>query len=397
MPVSSLIEKVENYVFTLFKQNNSSFLVYHDFKHTYDVVEGVTEICKGENRKENDLEILKIAAWFHDVGFLEGIGNHEEKSVKVASEFLKKENVEIDIIEKVINCIEVTKLNEVPNNYLQEIIKDADLLSLGTKDYPLKSSMLRLENQHINKELIDDVTWIEKEVEFLKSVKYYTLYTQLNYSQGKSKNIAFRLEELSKLKKKKEELSLKVNKVKKADKSSSPDRGIETMFRTSLRNHMNLSAIADNKANLMLSINAIIISISISVLVPNYNSITDMFFPIAFLLSVCLVSIVLATLSTSPKFTTGKFTKEDVKNKKVNLLFFGNFHNMSSEDFEWGMKEMMLDRDYLYGSMIKDLHTLGGVLHKKYRYLRWTYMVFMYGIILSVILFGVILIISSPA
>ena len=87
--------------------------------------------------------------------------------------------------------------------------------------------------------------------------------------------------------------------------------------------------------------------------------------------------------------TQGKFTKEDVANKKVNLLFFGNFHKMKLDEFEWAMSEMMQDRDYLYSSLTKDLYFLGLVLNSKYNLLRVTYTVFMIGIIISVIAFAV--------
>ncbi|WP_354680773.1 Pycsar system effector family protein, partial [Mariniflexile fucanivorans] len=90
-----------------------------------------------------------------------------------------------------------------------------------------------------------------------------------------------------------------------------------------------------------------------------------------------------------PSITSGKFTKEDVANKKVNLLFFGNFHKMTLPDFEEGITQVMNDKDYLYGSMTKDLYFLGKVLDRKYRILRWTYSIFMIGIIVSVIAFAV--------
>ncbi|WP_354680783.1 Pycsar system effector family protein, partial [Mariniflexile fucanivorans] len=90
-----------------------------------------------------------------------------------------------------------------------------------------------------------------------------------------------------------------------------------------------------------------------------------------------------------PSITSGKFTKEDVANKKVNLLFFGNFHKMTLPEFEEGITQVMNDKDYLYSSMTKDLYFLGKVLDRKYRILRWTYSIFMIGIIVSVIAFAV--------
>jgi hypothetical protein len=83
----------------------------------------------------------------------------------------------------------------------------------------------------------------------------------------------------------------------------------------------------------------------------------------------------------------GRFTREDIDKKKTNLLFFGNFHKMSLEDYTWGMTEMMKDTDYVYASMIQDIYHLGVVLGKKYKQLRIAYNVFMFGLIVSVLAF----------
>ncbi len=179
----------------------------------------------------------------------------------------------------------------------------------------------------------------------------------------------------------------KKEKLEKKEKKKKNERGIETMFRTSLRNHIQLSAIADNKANIMLTINSLIISIVISFLLPNIKNDPILIYPSAVLLIVCIIAIIFAIISVIPNVTHGKFSKEDILNKKANLLFFGNFYNMKLEDFEWGIKEVMKDNDFLYSSMIRDFYNLGLVLSKKYKYLRICYQVFMYGIIISVIAF----------
>ena len=191
--------------------------------------------------------------------------------------------------------------------------------------------------------------------------------------------------ETKKLKHKKDALSFKKNKVEL------PERGIETMFRVTLKNHMHLSNIADTKANILLSVNAIIISMVLSNLVSKLDNASNAYLiiPTVIFVLFTVASIILSILATRPNITSGKFTKDDVANKKVNLLFFGNFHKMSLSDFEWAMGEMMEDRDYLYSSMKKDLYFLGLVLDKKYKILRLTYSVFMIGIIVTVISFAV--------
>ena len=191
--------------------------------------------------------------------------------------------------------------------------------------------------------------------------------------------------ENSKLNHKKEELSFKKNKVEL------PERGIETMFRVALRNHITLSDIADTKANILLSVNAIIISLVLSNLVSKLDNPSNdyLIWPTVIFTGFTVVSIILSILATRPNVTQGKFSKQDVAAKKVNLLFFGNFHKMELNEFEWAMGEMMQDRDYLYGSLTKDLYFLGLVLNRKYKLLRLTYSVFMVGIVVSVLSFAV--------
>lgn len=177
-------------------------------------------------------------------------------------------------------------------------------------------------------------------------------------------------------------------KVKKA-KELKPDRGIETMFRTTSKNHMELSAIADNKANIMISINSIILSVMVSVLIRKLEEYPHLTVPSIMLTVVCLTTIVFAVLATRPNVSKGKFERIDIVNKETNLLFFGNFHKMSLKDYQWGMKEMLKDADYLYGSMIKDIYFLGTVLGKKYRLLRISYTIFMFGFVISILAFVV--------
>ena len=158
-----------------------------------------------------------------------------------------------------------------------------------------------------------------------------------------------------------------------------------------MRNHIKLSDIADTKANILLSVNAIIISLAISNLIPDLTAPVDtgttVMIPTFILMVFSVASIIGAIMSTRPNVTSGEFTREQVKNGDVNVLFFGNFHRMPYEQFEWAMHEIINDRTDVYESLMKDLYMLGVVLNRKYYLLRITYTVFMIGIILSVLSF----------
>ena len=168
-----------------------------------------------------------------------------------------------------------------------------------------------------------------------------------------------------------------------------PDRGIETMFRISSNNHQALSQMADNKAHIMITVNSIIISVLLSVLFRGIENEPQLAISVAILMLVNVITITYSILATRPNIPSGKFSKEDLRSQKVNLLFFGNFYKMPLADYAEGMGQLMESRNFLYKSLIVNLHQQGLVLGKKYRYLRISYNVFMYGLILSLMAFGV--------
>jgi hypothetical protein len=161
------------------------------------------------------------------------------------------------------------------------------------------------------------------------------------------------------------------------------------MFRVTLKNHIELSAIADTKANILLSVNAIIISVALSNLVPKLDSASNSFlvWPTLIFMVFSVASVVLSVLSTRPNISSVTVTKDMIKNKQTNILFFGNFHKMGLKDFEWGIDYLIDNDDVLYNSLTKDLYYLGLVLERKYRLLRITYTVFMFGIVISALAF----------
>jgi len=161
------------------------------------------------------------------------------------------------------------------------------------------------------------------------------------------------------------------------------------MFRNTMRTHVSFSSMADSKANIMISVNTLLLGAIATILARKLDTNPHLIIPTLSLSLVSLTTLIFAILVTRPKITSGTFTKEDIENKRANLLFFGNFYNMNLENFTWGMLEMMNDKDYLYGSMIKDFYFLGQVLGKKYKNLRICYSIFMYGFIISILLFVV--------
>jgi hypothetical protein len=176
-------------------------------------------------------------------------------------------------------------------------------------------------------------------------------------------------------------------KKKKKKKSLGSQRGVETMFRTSYQTHIDLSAIADGKANIMISINGLILSILLAAIAPRAVINPWLLLPTTALLITCLVSIIYAVLCARPRVSSAAVRLEDVRQNRANILFFGNFINMPREEYVTGMSELMQDTDKLYENMMRDLYALGKVLARKFALLRVSYTVFMIGLAISVALF----------
>lgn len=391
--MEDLIADVEKYVVHLINEELDSGYTYHNLAHTQNVVFGVTKLAELAGLNDEQKVLLLISAWFHDTGYTVSIDKHENHSASIATSYLNSQQFPKDKIETVSNLILATRLGYEPKTQLEKIIRDADTCHLGSKDFMSVTELLRKEWELKCNKILTDAEWTQVNIDFLTNGhRFYSDEASAIWDETKGKNLSRLLKlqnklkgENKKLKQKKEELDFKKNKV------ALPERGIETMFRVTLRNHIALSDIADTKANILLSVNAIIVSLVLSNLVSKLDNASNAYliYPTVIFVLFTVASMILSVLATRPNVTSGKFTKEDVANKKVNLLFFGNFHKMSLTDFEWAMGEMMQDRDYLYSSMKKDLYFLGKVLDRKYKILRLTYTVFMIGIIISVLSFAV--------
>ncbi len=395
MLFSTIINVTEEHIYKAFSEKSPAGNIYHDIVHTKEVVNEVEKIGREIGISDLDLEVLIIAAYFHDLGYIDQSENHEEIGANYAKNFLSKSDYPKDRLDKVINCILATKIDYQPKNLIEEIIKDSDLHHLGTEKYFDKSNLLRTEIENRRGEKFEDYDWIKNSIDFFIKHKFYTKFAKDNYEEIKQSNLLKLQKRLRKALNKAEEEKIKTEKLEiekeklasKKENSLKPDRGVETMWRNTMRTHVSFSSMADNKAHIMISVNTLLLTAVVAFLIKNLSLYPQLIIPTALLTIVSLVSLIYAVLVTRPNITSGTFTNEDVLNKKVNLLFFGNFYKMNLESFNWGMNELMNDKEFLYESMIKDYYFLGQVLGKKYLHLRMSYNIFMFGLILTVLAF----------
>ena len=389
--MTDIIKKTEDFVFNLFKEELPNTFLYHNFTHTQRVLRSAKEIIENSEVTPENSTIIQLAALLHDTGYTKIREGHEAESVKIATLFLKEEQVEKHIIDAVTECIMATKFNSTPKNELEKIIRDADASHFGKDYFNEASEFLRKELELQAVKNYSTTEWLSENIKVLSQEhQFYTDYALRNWQTQKESNLAQLFASKTKEKKTRQKEKMKAE-YKANAKNTSPERAIQSFFRTALRNHIKLSDIADTKANILLSVNAIIISLLLTNLFAKFDNPSNQFLiiPTIILMLSSITSMILSIIATRPNITSGEFTKEDVKNKEVNLTFFGNFHKMKLEDFEWAINELLQDKDYVYKALTKDLYFLGKVLDRKYRILRVTYTIFMTGMIISVIAFAV--------
>ena len=388
-----IIKQAEEKVNELYDSVPHDNLLYHSIEHTKKVVDRANEIAAHYELSENDITVLNVAAWFHDTGHLyTDPSMHEQKSAEIMREWLSAKGDEAGLADETEKLILATKLSTAPQGLIQEIIKDADTYHFGVSQFKKMDKLMKEEMVLRNLGAIK-MDWQKNTLVLLESHQFYTSYCKNLLEAEKQKNI-------SRIKKKIEQgqqensstniLAEEESKGKKDAKSSQSGliaKGIQTMLRLTSENHMKLSDMADNKANILISVNAIIISVILSVLIRKIEVDTHLAIPTFIFLATALTTIVISILATRPKVTKGSFTREDILNRKTNLLFFGNFFKSSLEDYKWGMSMMMKDPNYLYGTLVDDIYYLGIVLGRKYRLVRIAYSVFMIGIIVSAFAF----------
>lgn len=399
-----LLQEAQEFVTDLLSNKLSKDIKFHTLQHTQDVVAASQNLANEQQLSDDDRSPLLVAAWFHDTGYTSGQArDHETVSIEIATDFLKTHSASEDYLNKVIGCIKATRMPQSPVTTIERIICDADLFHLGTDDFVEKNQLLREEYKDFSGKEISKKDWRKLNIRFLETHTYFTEYAREKLEPKKALHLAGlkgkTTEEMKPGKKDKnkskekekiaEAAKASIEAKKKKEKESQSERGMATVFRIMAQTQNSLSQMADSKANILISVNAIILSIIISSLFEKLQTDPNLQLPVAIIVMVCLLSIVFGILATRPNVSGGTFTREDIAEKRTNLLFFGNFHNMGLDDYSWGMNEMLNDKYYMNNSMIKDAYFLGVVLAKKYKYLRIAYNIFMYGLILAIIGFVV--------
>jgi hypothetical protein len=373
----------------LFDQYHKSHLVFHNYGLTFQAVQAAQEIAAATPTDFISREIALITCWFLKIGYQVDYQHPLAQSIREVGHFFVKNKYPEDRRTRVVECIQSTGHDRRPETQEAKIVADAFTIASFLADFELQSSLLRLEWKTLNSRAFTDRAWLDYQKEMLLKVRLWTPFAKAKYSQTIGQQLLLIQAGADKKDKKEPPVQTQAPELFSGLEPNMPSRGAQTFFRTNYRNHINLSAIADNKANIMISVNSILISVLITLL--SYRNIAEtqpmILLPVTLFLITGLASLISAVLAARPKVTTHEWSASTEALLKKNMIFFGSFSQLPIEKYESLMDELLRDDQLLYGNMVRDLYYLGKVLDKKYRYLSISYNIFMMGFIITVVAF----------
>jgi len=367
------IKNVKTYCKQLIQEELSQDLIYHGWSATKENISKLRILAKKMNLPAMDLHIAELATYFLNTGFVKEDLKPYEASLEIAMSYMQSIDLDSETIESVAQCIRL-KLDEdrVPNSMAEKVFYDTAYAYFGEGSLKKRISASWSERNFLRKEKVDLLTTLERKVTEMQNHVYYTSAATKTYAYKKSTNLI--------------KLKSSINK-EKVDNNLTSNKTAMTMFKTALRNHIDLINIADKKAGIMISINAILMTMMIPILGSYIIDISKFLIPSIILILTCGIAVILATLATRPQLNEGDVERESVLKGEKSLFYFGNFYDMEKADYRTAVKDVIVRDITLENSIINDLYDMGVLLGLKYKRLRWCYLVFACGIALTLITF----------
>ena len=182
------LSEAKNFIIEKLKKELPGHLSYHNVAHTEDVYGACKQIALSENIQGEDLELLLTAAAFHDSGFIVRAEGHELISCEIARENLPRYGYSAAQMDRVCGMIMATKIPQMPQNHIENVMSDADLDYLGRDDFSEISNKLFLELVATEK-IKDEDAWNRLQVKFFDSHHYFTETSKQNRNKKKQQNL----------------------------------------------------------------------------------------------------------------------------------------------------------------------------------------------------------------
>jgi putative nucleotidyltransferase with HDIG domain len=183
-----LVEEVRTIVTEILTNELSGKLLFHTINHTLDVLKNAEYIGKKSMLNEDDMNILRVGALFHDVGYVDTYDDHERYSAEKAVAFLESKNIDKKSIDIIRGAILSTRMPQSPENEISRILCDADLMYLTFDNYFEQSELMRLEWENVGKEKLNIHEFNLRSLEFFKMHQFKSEYGRKVLNHKKKNN-----------------------------------------------------------------------------------------------------------------------------------------------------------------------------------------------------------------
>jgi hypothetical protein len=386
---SNLLESIKEQLHEKYLPKGAVRLVYHHYAFGSQVQELLQSIGNASRLDTEVVETAQLAAWFYLYGLSEQYDAPETGGIALAKETLSGIGFPSERIDQVTACILPLSGTVPAKTAGSQLLRDAFSVQHFAVKIQQGHAGWRLERELCLREKLTDDQWLQWLLRQMLEVKFFFPYTRIQYETTLTQNIIKIKERLEE----KQQYLFSANgnaEMRYYDlPGRNPGRIVQTYYRTNFNNHIHLNAIADNKAHIMISVNAILISVVISI--ATYRNITQthpmVLLPVIIFLVTGMASLIFSVLAARPRVTMLNSGVQDFARIKKNLMYFGNFVALNVDQYEQAMEELFRQPHELYANMTRDLYYLGKVLDKKYRFLYYSYNIFLIGFIATVLAF----------
>jgi predicted metal-dependent HD superfamily phosphohydrolase len=392
---AELLRDTAQYIKDYYDTSFSDQYSFHNYTRTVNIVRTCDVLAVQMNTEEHDSKIAHLASWFLETGYSLDYNDYQVKSVELAKKYLQGKGISDEAIGEIEECILSTCMPQQPVSVAAQLVCDAGMYHFGEKATRPEIDALRNEYADILKIEFSDEDWTREKIKMVTNHFYFTKVARNMFQKRKYKRLAGyqkKLELLQTVGKEKEEDIFPspdiTQKIKEsAEEYIKTERGVETFFRVSQRRHMDLSKNAHDKASLLISINSIVISIFLSVLITKLDENRYLLLPTLLLVLTCSLTIILAIISTRPRLINRNSKNRPAGDNEINLLYFGDFSTLSLAEYKKMMETTYKSKSAVYESLSRDIYYQGIILNWKFKYVNIAYNIFLYGFITTVISF----------
>lgn len=363
--------------------------VFHNYNRTAKVARICDTLSIQSDLKKSEKVLLHLAALFIDIGYCHDSRNSATAGAQIARNYFSEKGLDETAVRVITESIEAIGYPQQPVSLVAQYLCDADMFYLGSNNFSLNSELLREETSRVARITFTDRDWIKEQLQVLEDHTYFTREARKLFKKRRRNNIILVQNQLNRVQSQNETETTAQPEMSQpeTDRDFKPERGVETLFRVTARKQLDLTSMADSKANLIIGVNTIIISIVISVLGTKLTGDSHLLIPSILIILTNATTIVIAILATRPKIIRMEDHIPGKESTEFNILFFGHFSSMSLENYKETIRKTISKKEDIYDTISRDIYYQGIILTKKYRYIAWAYNIFVVGLIVSILSF----------